>query len=422
MPGPDRRRFLSQLLGGAAVTLATPAWLRAGETIPAGKGRGEDEAYWHRVKEQFSLAPGLILMNAANLCPSPYPVQETVFRHTRDVNRDASFQNRGKFGALKEEARRALAEYVGASPSEIAITRNTSEGNNSVVNGLDLGAGDEVVLWDQNHPTNNVSWDVRARRWGFTVRRVSTPDSCEDAGQMVDSFVAALTNRTRVLAFSHVSNASGAGIPAMEVCRVARERGILTLVDGAQTFGALDLDLHDMGCDFFTGSSHKWFMGPKEAGLMYVREESQERLWPTHVGVGWEGAEANGAQKFENMGQRDDAAVVSMATAAAFHEAIGPVAVEERVRGLVLAIRERLTDAVSGVRFHTPLAPELSAGVLVFALPGVSHGEVFQEVYETHHLACTGRGGAFDGIRLSPHIYNTLDEVERAVEALAAHV
>ena len=422
MSGPDRRRFLSQLLGGAAVTLATPAWLHAGETILAGKGRGEDEAYWQRVKEQFSLAPGLILMNAANLCPSPYPVQETVFRHTRDVNRDASFQNRGKFGALKEEARRALAEYVGASPSEIAITRNTSEGNNTVVNGLDLGAGDEVVLWDQNHPTNNVSWDVRARRWGFTVRRVSTPVNCEDAGQMVDSFVTALTARTRVLAFSHVSNASGAGIPAMEVCRVARERGILTLVDGAQTFGALDLDLHDMGCDFFTASSHKWFMGPKEAGLMYVREESQERLWPTHVGVGWEGAEANGAQKFENMGQRDDAAVVSMATAAAFHEAIGPAAVEERVRGLVLAIREGLTDAVSGVRFHTPLAPELSAGVLVFALPGVSHGEVFQKVYETHHLACTGRGGAFDGIRLSPHIYNTLDEVERAVEALAAHV
>jgi selenocysteine lyase/cysteine desulfurase len=439
MPASDRRRFLTQLLGGAAATLATPAWLEAGHHDPpfgsreaeeralvdeglSGAPSSQDEAYWARVKDQFSLAPGLILMNAANLCPSPYPVQETVFRHTRDVNRDASFQNRGKFGALKEEARRALAEYVGASPSEIAITRNTSEGNNTVVNGLDLGGGDEVVLWDQNHPTNNVSWDVRARRWGFTVRRVSTPVSCEDAGQMVDSFVAALTNRTRVLAFSHVSNASGAGIPAMEVCRVARERGILTLVDGAQTFGALNLDLHDMGCDFFTGSSHKWFMGPKEAGLMYVREESQERLWPTHVGVGWEGAEANGAQKFENMGQRDDAAVVSMATAAAFHEAIGPVAVEERVRGLVLAIRERLTDAVPGVRFHTPLAPELSAGVLVFALPGVSHGEVFQEVYETHHLACTGRGGAFDGIRLSPHIYNTLDEVGRAVEALAAHV
>lgn len=440
MSGPDRRRFLAQLLGGAAATLATPALLQAAEpgwrgdvrgsfwgggergTPSAATGRGEDEAYWLRVKEQFSLAPGLILMNAANLCPSPYPVQEAVFRHTRDVNRDASFQNRGKFGALKEEARRALAEYVGASASEIAITRNTSEGNNTVVNGLDLGAGDEVVLWDQNHPTNNVSWDVRARRWGFTVRRVSTPPSPTDAGELLDSMLAALTNRTRVLAFSHVSNSSGVALPAKELCRVARERGILTLVDGAQSFGALDLDLHDMGCDFFTASSHKWFMGPKEAGLMYVREESQDRLWPTHVGVGWEAAEANGAQKFENMGQRDDAAVVSMSTAAAFHGAIGPAAVEVRVRVLASAVKEGLADAVPGARFHTPLAPGMSAGVVVFALPGVAHREVFQEVYETHRLGCAAMGGAFDGIRLSPHIYNTLDEVGRAVEALADYV
>jgi isopenicillin-N epimerase len=442
MSGPDRRRFLCQLLGGAAAAgaVATPAWLGAAESgwrkmtradgaghgavrrLKAGEGGQEDEAYWHRVKEQFSLAPGLILMNAANLCPSPYPVQESVFRHTRDVNGDPSFQNRGKFGALKEEARGALAVYVGALPSEIAITRNTSEGNNTVVNGLELGEGDEVVLWDQNHPTNNISWDVRARRWGFTVRRVSTPAGSEDAGQLLDSLVTAMTNRTRVLAFSHVSNSSGVGIPAKELCRVARERGILTLVDGAQTFGVLKLDLHDMGCDFFTGSSHKWFMGPKEAGLLYVREESQERLWPTHVGVGWEGAEANGAQKFENMGQRDDAAVVSMATAAAFHEAIGPAAVEARVRALASALKEGLADAIPGVRFHTPQAPELSAGVVVFALPGVAHREVFQGVYETHRLGCAAMGGAFDGIRLSPHIYNTLDEAGQAVEALADYV
>ena len=142
MSAPDRRHFLTQLLGGAAATIAAPSWLRAAETADAGEtGNGVlsgtlgrpragvlDEAYWERVKGQFSLAPGLILMNAANLCPSPYPVQETVFRYTRDVNADASFQNRGKFGGLKEEARRALAEYVGALPSEIAITRNTSEG------------------------------------------------------------------------------------------------------------------------------------------------------------------------------------------------------------------------------------------------------------------------------------------------------
>ncbi len=414
MPTPDRRRFLLQLLGGAAAALATPAFLTAAEGP-------EDEAYWRRVKEQFSIAPGLILMNAANLCPSPYPVQDAVFRYTRDVDRDASFQNRGKFSELKEEARRALADYVGASPSEIAITRNTSEGNNSVVNGLDLGPGDEVVLWDQNHPTNNISWEVRAGRRGYTVRRVATPAGSEDSEALLSAVSGALTDRTRVLAFSHVSNVSGVALPAKELCRIARERGILTLVDGAQTFGAFHLDLHDMGCDFFTASSHKWFVGPKEAGLLFVREESQERLWPSDVGVGWEAAEASGAQKFENMGQRDDAAVVAMATAAAFHQAIGPSAIEGRVRALAAGVREGLAEAVPGIRFHTPESRELSGGVLVFALPRGGHREVFEAVYETHRLGCAAMGGAFDGVRLSPHLYNTMDEVDAAVEAIAAH-
>jgi len=156
--------------------------------------------------------------------------------------------------------------------------------------------------------------------------------------------------------------------------------------------------------------------------LLYVRAETQERLWPTHVGVGWEGAENNGAQKFENMGQRDDAAVVTMATAAAFHQAIGPAAVEARVRVLASAVKDGLAKAVPGVRFHTPLTPELSAGVVVFALPGVAHRDVFQGVYETHHLGCAAMGGAFDGIRLSPHIYNTLDDVAQAVAAVADYV
>jgi selenocysteine lyase/cysteine desulfurase len=163
-------------------------------------------------------------------------------------------------------------------------------------------------------------------------------------------------------------------------------------------------------------------MGPKEAGLLYVREESQERLWPTHVGVGWESAEADGAQKFENMGQRDDAAVVSMATAASFHHAIGPAAVEARTRALATAVREKLVDAVPGVRFHTPAAPALNAGVLVAVLPGVDHREVFQGVYETHRLACAAMSGAFDGLRLSPHIYNIMGEVDRVVGALAEYV
>jgi len=429
MSGSDRRRFLTQFLGGAAATLAAPTILRADtgalSSLRAGLGPAlvEDEAYWHRVREQFPLNRGLTLMNAANLCPSPYPVQDAVFRYTRDVDGDASFQNRGKFGPLKEEAREALARAVGASATEIAITRNTSEGNNSVVNGLDLGPGDEVVIWDQNHPTNNVSWDVRARRWGFIVRRVSTPfGEAANPESLMAPFLEALTSRTRVLAFSQVSNVTGTALPADLLCRVARDRGILTLVDGAQTFGALDLDLHAMGCDFFTASSHKWFVGPKEAGLMYVREESQDRLWPSDVGVGWEGAEVAGAQKFENLGQRDDAAVVTMGTAAAFREAIGASNIEARIRALAGAVREGLRGRIPGIRFFTPLVERSNAGLVIFEIPGKDHDAIFQGVYETHNLGCAGMHGDFVGIRLSPHIYNTMDQVEVAVDAVAAHV
>lgn len=440
MPVPDRRRFLTQLLGGAAAALAVPEALvaREGEEIwtgsfPPGSFHPSalqpanpspaDEAYWRRVQEQFPLAPGLILMNAANLCPSPYPVQEAVFRHTRDVDRDASFQNRAKFGKLKEEAREALADFVGAGPWEIAITRNTSEGNNSVVNGLELGPGDEVILWDQNHPTNNISWDVRARRRGFTVRRVSTPWGEEARPDtLMAPFVEAFSPDTRVLAFSHVSNVSGTALPAARLCSVARERGILTLVDGAQTFGALKLDLGAMGCDFFTASSHKWFVGPKEAGILYVRETSQDRLWPSDVGVGWEGAEESGAQKFENMGQRDDAAVVSMATAAAFHQAVGPEAVEARVRALAGAAHEGLRERIPGVRIFTPELGLSRAGVVVFEAPGADHDAVFEALYRRHRVGCAAMHGLFSGLRLSPHIYNTMAQVEEALEAVVAHV
>ncbi|MGW8267334.1 MAG: aminotransferase class V-fold PLP-dependent enzyme [Longimicrobiales bacterium] len=437
---PNRRRFVGQLFGGAAAALATPSWISGatlepwspgspgnkGEALPEGlgaPGSPEDEVYWTRVREQFPLAPGLILMNAANLCPSPYPVQDAVFRHTRDVDGDASFQNRAKFGPLKEEARRALAAYVGADAREIAITRNTSEGNNSVVNGLDLGPGDEVVIWDQNHPTNNVAWDVRARRWGFTVKRVSTPSGAEATPEaLMMPFLDALSPNTRVLAFSHVSNVSGTALPARRLCEVARGRGILSLVDGAQTFGAVKLNLHAMGCDFFTASSHKWFVGPKEAGLLFVREGSQELLWPSDVGVGWEGAEGAGAQKFENMGQRDDAAVVSMATAAAFHEAIGPDAVEARVRALAGSVRETLRERIPDVVFFTPEVEASRAGVVVFEIPGRDHDAIFEGVYQSHRLGCAAMHGLFTGLRLSPHLYNTMDQVEAAVEAVAAHV
>ena len=419
---PPRRRFLKQLMGGMAAAAVLPSL----ESLDAGSAAGalssaiqDDEGYWALVKDQFALREDLILMNAANLCPSPYPVMEAVFGLTRDVDSDPSFQNRAKFGELRQETRRLLAEYLGADPEEIVITRNTSEGNNVVIGGLALEPGDEVVIWDQNHPTCNVAWDVRARRYGYTVRRVATPREVQSGDDLLRPFLNALTGKTRVLAFSHVSNISGVALPAKALCGHAGDRGVITLVDGAQTFGAEVLDLHDMGCDFFTGSAHKWPMGPKEAGVLYARRERIADIWPLIVGIGWAEGEGDAVPRFEALGQRDDARIAAMGRAIEFHNTIGKHKIEARVRSLAQEVKRQLLKQIPGVMFHTPQEQEVSSGVVVFHPPGVDLDSALARLYGEHNVGCAVMRGDFAGIRLSPHIYNTMEQVERAVSAIA---
>ena len=412
-----RRNFLKGVASSAAALPVLPDLVRpesGAELLRAADAASE--SFWQLVKEQFTIKPKLILLNAANLCPSPHMVRERVFQLTNDVDSDVSFQNRAKFDALREEARRKLAGLLGATEDEIAIVRNTSEANNQIVTGLELKAGDEVVIWDQNHPTNNVAWDVRAARIGFTVKRVSLADPPESADEMLKAFRAAITTRTRVLAITDVSSSSGVKLPTKELCRLARERGIYAHVDGAQTFGALAVNLRELGCDSYSGSAHKWFMGPKEAGLLYVRRERIAEIWPSVVGVGW-GTKvettAQGARKFETLGQRDDAAVSAMGTAADFHSLLGPARIEARVRELAAALKEGMLK-LPGAKLRTPLKPELSAGVCIVQFAGADSQKIYEALHANHGIA----GAPTGGVRCCPHVYNTMEEIDQTIAAL----
>jgi len=420
---PTRRAFLGGLAGGAAALSLFPRLDSAGSGREllrvASRLTAADtvnESFWRLVKEQFTIKQNLILLNAANLCPSPHMVRSAVFRLTEDLDSDVSFQNRAKFDALREEARRKLAALLGASEDEIAIVRNTSEANNFIVAGLNLKAGDEVVVFDQNHPTNNVAWDVRAARIGFTVKRVSLQTPPASVEEILNSFRAAITAKTKVLALTDLSNTTGVKLPTGELCRWARERGIYTHVDGAQTFGSLSLNLHEMGCDSYAASAHKWFMGPKEAGLLYVRQERIAEIWPGVVGVGWGDkvqTTARGARKFETLGQRDDAAVSAMGTTVDFHNLIGAARIEARIRELAAALKEGIVK-IPGARLRTSARPELSAGVCVVGFDGVDQRKVYEALHARHGIA----GAPTGGVRLCPHIYNPMEEVERTISAL----
>jgi len=399
----SRRDFLKAF--AAAATL--PQLARRLAAAPS------DEDYWRMVRRQFAFSEEKVPMNAANLCPSPQAVWGEVSRFTRDIDIDCSFQNRAKFRALLEEARSKIAGLAKVSSDEIALVRNTSEANSTIHNGLQLKAGDEVLVWDQNHPTNNVAWEVRAERFGLAVQKVSTPAQPSGADELVAVFEKAFRPRTRVLAVTHVSNVTGLRLPIAELCQAAHRRGIYIHVDGAQTWGALDLDLYEMGCDSFAASAHKWFMGPKEVGLLFVRQENIARIWPGVISVGWGDdvqADPKGARKFETLGQRDDAALAALGAAADLHKLIGPARTEARILALAKALREGL----SGKKWVTPEEPSLSAGVQILQVETEKRRPLFERLYQEHGIAAAATGG----LRLCPHIYNTRMHIDRAVQGI----
>ena len=329
----SRRAFLKSVFAASA--------LPASGGLPASGDSGE--RYWEMVRRQFPFSENRVPLNAGNLCPSPRVVSERVAELTQNIDHDVSYTNRAKFAGLLEDSRAQVAEHLRAQPEEIALVRNTSEANSTVVTGLDLGAGDEVVLWSENHPTNNVAWDVQAKRLGFDVRRVDTPNPL-GREELVRVFTDALGARTRVLALSHLSNYSGVLLPVDTIAAAARERSIFVFIDGAQTWGALDVDLSALGCDAYTASTHKWLCGPKEAGVLFVRRDRIDAIRAHTVAFGWSGEHANGekgARKFETLGQRDDPCLASIALAVDFHLAIGRARIEERVRELASAAQGR---------------------------------------------------------------------------------
>jgi selenocysteine lyase/cysteine desulfurase len=354
-------------------------------------------------------------MNAANLCPSPRIVAARVTELTRDIDRDCSFQNREKFSRFLEDSRVKVAAQLGVSPDEIALVRNTSEANNIINNGLALKSGDEVILWNENHPTNNVAWDVRAARYGHAVRRVATPARPQTADELADAFVRAFTPRTRVLSITHLSNESGVRLPVRDLCETAHRRDIHVHVDGAQTWGALDVNLRELGCDSYSASAHKWFMGPKEAGLLYVRSDRIPGIWPNTVAPGW-GDDADpdvkGARKFESLGQRDDACLAAIGTAAEFRQRLGAARIQARILELSSLLKERIAEM--GLLLRTPRNPDLSGGVCVIELPREASLPIFEALYREYGIA----GATTGGLRLCPHVYNTMEHVERAARAL----
>src|SRR5918992_2292335 len=415
------RRDFARLLAVTGSAAFVPELPRAFVSSPLPPTPAEpDEKFWKEVRARFLLPSDLVFLNAANLCPTSTAVVEALERNTRFLDANPSSASRARLTEGRGESRRQLAKFLGAAPEEIVITRNTSEANNLVSSGLQLGAGDEVIVFSDNHPSNLNAWREKAKRFGFGVVEIPVVTPHPGPSAYLDAFAKATTARTRLLAVTHVTSTIGDLFPVAAICAQARERGVLSLVDGAQTFGVLNVNLGEMRPDFYTGSVHKWPCGPKETGLLFVSAAVHDRmhasvvsLYPGAVGI---------SRRLEAYGQRDEAALATVGAAVAFQEQIGRAAIEQRVRELAAYLARELSR-IDGVTLWTRMDADTSAAIVVFKPAGLDPRRVVTTLYERDRVACAASGGTTrPGVRLSPHLYNTMDEMSRVVEAVRKYV
>ena len=416
----DRREFTRLFaFGGSAALLGHPHFrgVKASALTPDRLRPGDVD--WSTVREQFLIPDEVTVLNAANLCPAPRPVLETVQTHTARLDSEPFPSYRSEILSAKERTRDLLASHLRVTPEEILITRNTSEANNWVSNGLSLGPGDEVVIFSDNHPSNNTAWKRKAERFGYSVVEVTHVDPHPGAEYYLEAFRRAITPSTRVLSFMQHTNTSGDVFPARELCAMAHARGIVSMVDGAQSFGLMDVDLSDWQPDFFSGSAHKWPCGPKETGVLFVNERMHEEFWPSMYSA-YSGSRGL-SRTHEGMGQRDTPALHTFGVQVEFLQSIGQNEIEARSRELASMLVEELS-ALDGVHMWTPAQADRRGAVVTFQ-PGELQGSQVVAALEEDGIVAAARGGSDrPGIRFSPHFYNMEVDVERAVVAIRRYL
>ena len=426
-PKPEcfsRRDFVKAFVAGSALSLAALDRLNAGvyQSITSLNQKyiqdeSPDGAYWEALRKEFLFEDGLIMMNNGTVGPMPKPVFNTLMKVFR-VQVTNPFDVYNYLPAKKEEVRRKLAEFIGASAEEVVLTSNTTEGLNFVASGLDLKEGDEVLVSNFEHPGSSNPWSLRAKRTGVKIKEVRVGLPHKSTREIVDAFAAAITPQTKIISTGHTVYVTGLIMPVREISRMAHEKGILVLADSAHGLGMLDLNMHDLGVDFFASSPYKWMGAPCGIGLFYVRKESQSRLWPTIVSSDWD--TYTDARKFETHGQAADALVYALGEALEFQTRIGKSRIEKRIKTLAAYLRQELRK-IPGVKVNTPDDLYLSGGLTAFSLEGVDCVRIVDYVRDKYNLVVRTIGSQDEGtyaIRVSTPIYVSTKEVDMLLEGV----
>jgi selenocysteine lyase/cysteine desulfurase len=340
----DRRRFLSTFSSLAAFSAAPFPSPRAIsddflEQFPTklpdrSLYESDEEAYWTEVRRLFLIPEDEVYLNNGTVGSSPAPVLRAVFEGYRDAERlaQADPEDYPIWGyAAWNPFRDPLAEFIGCKREELALLRNATEANSYIANGIDLKAGDEVVITDQEHPGGEHPWNLRAKRYGVVIKKITLPRPVPDSATVLSLFNDAITPRTRVFFFSHITTVTGVVLPVKELAALARSKGILSAVDGAHVPGMMKLNVRELGCDLYSASPHKWLQSPKGSGFLYVRDEVIDRIWNTIATEGWDDTKIR-AERFQRIGSSNVPALCGLKASIEFANQIGMDRIEKRHR------------------------------------------------------------------------------------------
>ncbi len=419
----DRRGFLASFAGaaaaGATLNLGGNLFARAAQAPAQLPDRAlydfNEEAYWAELRKQFVIPADEVYLNNGTVGSSPAPVLRAIFDGYNETEKMAQSDPEDYpiwgYGAWNE-FRDPLAAFVGCTRDEIALVRNATEANSYIANGLDMKPGDEVLMTDQEHPGGEHPWNLRAKRYGIVVKKVTLPKPVPNAAAVLNLINDAITPRTRVLFFSHITTATGVVLPAKELCALARSKGIISAVDGAHVIGMMRLNVHDLGCDMYSSSPHKWLMAPKGTGFLYVRDEMIDRLWNTIVTAGWDDPKLR-AERFQRIGSSNVPSLWGMRAAVKLANDIGLDRIERRHQKMADYIHGEMVRR--GAESWTSPDASLRCAIASVNVAPIQIMELETWMWQNKKIRI--RGGAPSKIRVSTPYYLLRKDVDRYLAA-----
>jgi selenocysteine lyase/cysteine desulfurase len=415
----SRRDFIQKLSTG----IALPGLMGFAPAIHSDELRIDhslpDSEFWKSIRAQFPLTEERIYLNNGTFGPSPYPVLKALEKSLAEVSRS------GEYGSTYEE-RKSLAAFLGVKTSELSLTHNTTEGINIMAWGVALSPGDEVLITDQDHAGNALPWLNRARMEGIVPMIFSPATTAEENLELIKRLV---TPKTKVIAIPHVTCTTGLVFPIKEISEFARSRGILTAIDGAHGAGIFDLNLDELGCDFYAGCCHKWLLGPAGTAFLYVREEMLDHLNPIHFGAGgasdWDlfidpplmAGYVASANRYD-YGTQSTSLMMGVSAAIAFHKEIGTAKIEARVRELNQYLFDGLREFGDKIDILTPAEAQSRVSMATFRPKNLSYKAVGNELAKRRFRIRQVPEGRTNGIRISTHLYNSTEEIDQLLLAL----